>query len=410
MRRRATLFIALLFLLANFLLPNPLHLLRADSVEPRVVYFYNDICSSCRDLDRSGALDDLESLGVIVERYDTMTSHGARMFQAYRAVYDVRYADTIPIIFVSDTYYSGVANIRNNIDEIASLASQPLLDVSAYAPEPISFWAAFFTSVFYGIIDGINPCAIAMLLMFISMVKVAEKRRTLAIIAFSYIGAVFITYFAISIGVMAALGSLMLLFIHLSRVLYVLFGLLFLFLAAITFYDYLVTKNQKYEKIKNQLPKFIQSFNKRVMTKLSDAINNEEGSTKQALLIVVLPFVTGVIVGVTEAACTGQIMLAFVAQLEISFIGVGVEGTRLFFLFIFNVFFILPLVIIAILSIRSKNVMAVSNLVREHLAGIKLFTAIFFALMVVYFGFLFFGTDLIVMLYQSIRTLLTGGS
>ncbi len=372
------------------------------------VYFYHPFCSSCETLENDGAIERLEASGVEVTRYDTSTSLGRRMFRAYTDVYEVpRTARQVPILFVGENYYNGQRVIRNAIDNntVFETSSAPLIDVLNYIPPETTFISALFTAVLYGLLDGINPCAIAMLLMFISMIKFTDNKRALVTVSLSYIGAVFVTYFAIMAGVLTVLSRFMQTFIHLSYGLYIAFAILFLLLFIVTFYDYLVTRSERYEKIKNQLPKFIQTFNKRVMERLTTIINEEEGGVKQALLIVLIPFLIGVIVGFTEAACTGQIMLAYVTTLDITVPGIGVSGVRLFLLLIFNIMFILPLLIIAIAAIRSKNVMAVSNFVREHLSTIKLVTAIFFLLMVVYFTFLFFDTDLILMLFDSIRNL-----
>lgn len=400
-----------IFFMAMVILLSPASIEASNNdLEPSntAVYFYHPFCGSCESLEEDGAIDRLEASGVEVISYNTSTSIGKRMFQAYTDVYNVpRSERQVPILFVGESHYNGYRNIRNAINDgiILTESATPLLDVTDYIPAETTLLSAIVTAVLYGLLDGINPCAIAMLLMFISMVKFTDNKRALITVSISYIGAVFVTYFAIMVGVLSVLSRFMQTFIHLSYALYIGFALLFFFLFIITFYDYLVSRNEHYEKIKNQLPKFIQNFNKRIMTRLTKTINDEEGGIKQALLIVLIPFLIGVIVGFTEAACTGQIMLAYVATLDITVPGIGVEGLRLFLLLLFNLMFILPLVIIAIAAIRSRNVMAVSNFVREHLSVIKLVTAIFFLLMVVYFTFLYFNIDLILQLFESIKNI-----
>uniref|UniRef100_UPI0031B58224 hypothetical protein n=1 Tax=Methanocalculus natronophilus TaxID=1262400 RepID=UPI0031B58224 len=172
-------------------------------------------------------------------------------------------------------------------------------------------------------------------------------------------------------------------FDNLSLVLYSFFSILTLFLAGITFYDYLMTRNQKYENVKNQLPRFIRRFNERLMEKMTAILEEKQGS-KQFFWFVIIPSFIGILVGITEAACTGQIYVAVLASLEAN-MQPGIDVIKVFYLFVFNLMFILPLIIIAIVAIKSKNTMVIANFMREHLSKIKLATALFFLFMAVYF-------------------------
>ncbi len=88
----------------------------------------------------------------------------------------------------------------------------------------------------------------------------------------------------------------------------------------------------------------------------------------------------GITLSITELVCTGQIYFGILYGIHT----VG-SGYAYFLLVFYNLMFVLPLIVIAVLAIRLKSVITISNWIREHLASIKLFTAIFFLVIFVFF-------------------------
>jgi hypothetical protein len=60
-------------------------------------------------------------------------------------------------------------------------------------------------------------------------------------------------------------------------------------------------------------------------------------------------------------------------------------------LLVYNLMFVMPLIVIAVTAIRLKSIVTVSNWVREHMAGIKLGNAILFFTIFVFFLFRILG-------------------
>ena len=86
-------------------------------------------------------------------------------------------------------------------------------------------------------------------------------------------------------------------------------------------YDYFMTKNNKYGKVKNQLPKFIQKFNKSIIKKFTKVMNNTENSIWGYISLLLITFGLGVIISFTEFLCTGQVYLPVILQLSLQQIG-----------------------------------------------------------------------------------------
>ena len=396
MMRHAAMFLALM---GYFLFSITTVVVQADEHDdeewvPTVVYSDLEGCSDCAKVKASGVLEALELAGIRVIIYEV--DRDSFKTTAYFETYDVQAPTAAPIIYAGDAYFHGTDNIIAAFEsgQIAALAQEPLLDISDFVPREFGFWIGLAIIILAGLVDGINPCAIAMLLMFISMVGFTKDRRVLMTVAVTYIGAIFVTYLFIGLGFFALLGLTRDQFEFFSYFLYGGFALLCLVLFVLTFYDYMVTRRQDYGKVKNQLPKFIQAFNKRIMHRFTSAIEAEEPGLKQVLLIVFVPLILGVIVGITEAACTGQVYFTVLTWVRSVSPGTGISTVELTYIVVFNLMFILPLILIAAFAVRARSVVGIANFIREHLSLIKLITAIFFLVMTVYFVLLLAGIEI----------------
>ncbi len=347
-----------------------------------VIYFYEPRCLTCFEVTESGVLDDLETQGIPVRQVhvDENDFESVYLFTAFLSTYGSD--DDYPIVFAGDDFYAGANAIINGVEDgdIQQSALNPLRDVSE--PASLEGWSGFLTVIVAGLLDGVNPCAIAMLLMFISILGFMKSKKMLMIVSISYILGVLLTYFFVGFGLLQFLATptVTQFMASLGQILYIIFAVMATLLFLVTFYDYIVTKNEDYEKVKNQLPSKIKRFNKNLMEKFTTVLKDENPSFKKTLNTFFIPFIIGVIVGFTEAACTGQIYFFILVGLHTVNPALG-----LIYLIIFNLLFILPLIIIAIIAVRSKNVMAVSNFFREHLSTIKLLTALFFLAMAIFF-------------------------
>jgi hypothetical protein len=150
-------------------------------------------------------------------------------------------------------------------------------------------------------------------------------------------------------------------------------------------YDFFVSRNEDYGKIKNQLPKWIQKMNKRIMRTFTNAMN-DEGSKGNLASVIGLTFVLGLTMSLTEFLCTGQIYLGIL------------DGVRYFqetyayiALLSYNVMFVLPMIVIAVISIRLKGVGTTSNWIREHMHIIKFLNAMLFLGLAIFYAFRLFG-------------------
>lgn len=338
-------------------------------------------------LPNNGLADPLPG-NIVFEDVEELTN--ADIFTAFNTKYGISSSNgAVPIIFAGEDYYLGLDDIISAFDSGALLSSSnsPLLEVEVINEQTynnITGIAGFITVLFAGLLDGFNPCAIALLLLFVSLLGFSENKKILVLVSITYIFALFISYFLIG----TLLYRFLLEFQDQAQIINTIvswfIALLCSFLFLFNLYDFFITKNEQYGKVKNQLPKWIQKFNKKIINTFTNAINDEENK-KGLGVVLILTFVLGVTLSVTELICTGQIYLGIIygiQYLDSAYAYLALLG--------YNIMFIIPLVVIAVIAIRGRGIMTASNWIREHLHVIKLANAILFLVIATYYFFRIF--------------------
>jgi len=355
---------------------SPLYIIAADETYD-AVYFGSLYCSVCQNLETEDlAFDRLEAQGVLVQKIILEEdSDNTSLFRNYQFTFDVPSNESmVPVIFVGDRYFAGRTDINYAIDtfEIRDIAqSMEMLDIMVAPPSDFSL--VYF--ILLGFVDGVNPCAIAMLLLFISLLGFTKKRSILIPVALTFISAIFISYFLFGTILYQYLYQLRFLSFLVKTIPWIIVGISgILFL--LNFYDFIVTMLQKYNLVKNQLPSGIQKFNRKMMERFTKKM--DEGSKS----IYVITFLIGLIISFTEFLCTGQAYLTAILHL-IHF--TDNVGRGLLLLAIYNLIFVLPLIIITLIAYKTQSIQSVSIFMREKLHWIKLFNSIVFLAILIYY-------------------------
>ncbi|OHE27910.1 MAG: hypothetical protein A2084_04445 [Tenericutes bacterium GWC2_39_45] len=355
---------------------SPLNSIAADETYD-AVYFGSLYCTICQNLETEDlAFERLEAQGVMVQKIILEEdSDNTSLFRNYQFTFDVSSNESmVPIIFVGDRYFAGRTDINNAIDsfEIRDIAQSTQMLEIMVAP-PSDFSLVYF--ILLGFVDGVNPCAIAMLLLFISLLGFTKKKSILIPVALTFISAIFISYFLFGTILYQYLYQLRFLSFLVKTIPWIIVGISgILFL--LNFYDFIVTMLQKYNLVKNQLPRGIQKFNRKMMERFTKKM--DEGSKS----IYVITFLIGLIISFTEFLCTGQAYLTAILHL-IHF--TDNVGRGLLLLAIYNLIFVLPLIIITLIAYKTQSIQSVSILMREKLHWIKLFNSIVFLAILIYY-------------------------
>jgi cytochrome c biogenesis protein CcdA len=230
--------------------------------------------------------------------------------------------------------------------------------------------------IFAGLVDGLNPCAFATLIFFVSYLAASQRKGHEVLLAGgAFTLGVFIAYMAVGLGFYKVIDMVQEVFPlaeRLSRWVYGLTAVLCAGLAVFSFFDYLKARQGEIEDMSLSLP-----------DKLRKRVRSVIRSGQRARSYVLAMFTTGLIVSLLELACTGQIYLPTIIFMT-SEPGLRTRGTL--FLALYNLVFILPLVVVFVLTYFGTTSLELGLFFKRRTATVKLVTTLVFASLAVWLG------------------------
>ncbi len=195
-----------------------------------------------------------------------------------------------------------------------------------------------------GFLDGLNPCAFAVLLFFIAFLFTIHKTKSsIWKMGVTYIFAIFLAYFLIGIGLMKAF-----IFTGAPHLMAVIAAYLMIILGLINIGNF-IFPNMKF---KIGIPSFSKEYLKRWMYKAT----------------IPAAFILGFLVGLCTFPCSGGMYVAIVGLLAAK--ATYLQG--LAYLVIYNIMFILPLVIMLIAAGNKKAIEKITKWEQSKSTVIKL--------------------------------------
>lgn len=229
------------------------------------------------------------------------------------------------------------------------------------------------TVVVAGLVDGLNPCAFATLIFFISYLTASGRRgREILAAGGSFTLGVFAAYVVVGLGLYRALELLGDWLTLLGRWVYGLTALLCAVLAVLSFLDFLKARRGRLEGMSLSLPEFLRR-------RTRAAVRHGQ----RARAYITATFITGLTISLLELACTGQIYLPtiiFVASVP------TMRARAIVYLVLYNLLFILPLVVVFALTYFGTTSLQLGLFLRRRTAAVKLVTAALFAALAVWLG------------------------
>jgi len=226
----------------------------------------------------------------------------------------------------------------------------------------------WLTVVAAGLIDGINPCAFATLIFFVSYLTLSgRKGKEVLLVGGGFTLGVFIAYLVVGLGLYQLLDLVGGTLDIISKIVYGLTGVFCLALAVLSFIDY---RKAKENGTSDMLLKLPEPLRKRI----NATIRKGRGTQNY----VIGAFVAGMLVSLLELACTGQVYLPtiiFVSSIP------EMRLQAILYLVLYNLLFILPLVVIFVLVYYGTTSKDLTKFLQERAALVKLLmTFVFVAL------------------------------
>jgi hypothetical protein len=309
-----------------------------------IIYFYTEGCSECQAVDLY--LTSLESKYnvTIYKKFDALDKAGAGI----RASLDEQYGVPVsqrgvaPTIFVGDHVFVREKAIKAGLEDAlrssTALSRQHLLDAYKTAEtgggtQPADTFKTFsvMAIVGAGLLDGINACAFATFIFFVSFLMLRSKaKRDILFIGLAFSLGVFIAYLAAGLG-LYQLVSRVKWFFGLSKWFYVGMGIFTAVIAVLSARDAWRTRHGNLGDMTLQLPE----QNKGMIHKLIRG-QARTGFGAMGAFLIAFP------VSLIEFMCTGE---TYLPTIVLIFSEDVLRQRALLFLIIYNVLQILPLVI-----------------------------------------------------------------
>jgi cytochrome c biogenesis protein CcdA len=218
-----------------------------------------------------------------------------------------------------------------------------------------------------GLIDGINPCAFATLILFVSYLTfVGRQRREVLYVGLAFSLSVFVTYFLVGLGLLRVLQAVKAIPV-VARIVYLATIILALVFGIVSLYDYMLCRRDRASDMLLQMPAFLKN-------RVRSVIRKEVRLNRYILAAAA----TGFVVSILELTCTGQVYLPtilFVSKTQ------ELRSAAVGYLALYNVMFIVPLLAVFLVVYFGTRSERLSFLFESHMAKVKLATAaVFFAL------------------------------
>lgn len=224
-----------------------------------------------------------------------------------------------------------------------------------------------------GLIEGMNPCALATLIFFISyLTMVGRKRKEIFMAGMGFSASSFVTHLLLGFGILNFIQYFSF-FPLFSRIVYLITFIFSLFLGIFSLYDYIQLKKGRPSKMRLQVPDFLKKRIHRIIRTRSGGLETETESSSSRLLLAAV--VIGFIVTLLQSTCTSQVYLPtllFVTNIP------SLRGSAVFYLIIYNLIYILPLLVIFGIVYWGVTSEQLSIFLQKRASTIKLLTAIFF--------------------------------
>jgi len=205
----------------------------------------------------------------------------------------------------------------------------------------------FTTVVVTALVDSINPCAIGVLVLLIStLLMLSEHKRKMLLVGAIYVLAVFVTYFIAGLGLLTVVHQL-----QIGEMIGIMVGFLVIFLGLVEIKDFFW---------------YGKGFSLSIPASQIERV-------KKLAENVTIPgaIVLGIVVSAVELPCTGGPYLAIMTILAEKF-----DWLAVWYLFIYNVIFVLPLMVIVVLAYFGTTALDIKHWKEKYKKWMRLFTGI----------------------------------
>ena len=342
----------------------------------KIIYFFKPGCAECDKASR--LLETLKADFPLLEteRHNINETRSTLLNQALCARFNVPSADhnIAPAFFTQAGFL-----IRDDLTPqavgklLSSTMDMPQDDAWADVGEPEIAKAKDKVEEKYksltlpvvllaGLIDGVNPCAFATIIFFLSYLQIARRSpREMLMVGVAFISAVFLAYFLAGLALHSILEQMTDKISGIKPYLDWGFAGLALVAALISFRDAAKARAGKLDEMSLTLPAF-----------LKDRIRGVVRTGAKARRFVIAAFVAGILISFLELACTGQVYAPIIYSIQ--------QGKldAVAWLLAYNLAFITPLIVIIAMAFTGMSNKALIDFQTRHTFSVKIALGLIF--------------------------------
>lgn len=300
-----------------------------------VSYFYSTTCSHCAKIAESGILDNVSVMeNVALNKYEITSPVNREKYLDFVKKFEIERSG-IPFLVIEQegefSYLMGDGPIIEDVeDAIVNFRASDIGNINVVDGR-LTLWVIIAAAL----IDSINPCAFGVLLFLMAvLLSMGSSKRALRS-GLIYTSVIFLVYLAAGFGIMRVITS----FSVLDNV-KIIAGTIVLIGGLIELKDFF----WEGKGVSLRIPKGARPLLEKYVHK----------GTLPALIIL------GAIVAVVELPCTGGIYLAILSLIAES----GTLG--IFYLILYNLIFVLPLILISYMIYHGAKVEVINGWVQRN--------------------------------------------
>jgi cytochrome c biogenesis protein CcdA len=295
-----------------------------------IYFFYGDGCPHCSRVEPF--IGQLESTGIEVHRFEIYNNRSnLLLLNQYFEAYGVPEPRGIPAVFIAGKYLVGdtpilenlESEIENNPDSGCPVLEQGNVTGQSGSSSPLEKLGALslLTVIGAALVDSINPCAIAVLLILLGALLAAGDRKKALKSGLAFTVSIYIVYFLFGLGLFSAIQ-----FSGLSYWFYRAVGFLAIIIGLFNVKDYFWYGKGGFVM---EIPRGWRP----AVKKLLGSVTSPTGA-----------FLMGFLVCLFELPCTGGPYIFILGLLAER----ATMAAAIPILLLYNIFFVLPLVIITL--------------------------------------------------------------
>jgi cytochrome c biogenesis protein CcdA len=296
---------------------------------PVIWFFYNQHCGDCQQA--ISFIQDLhrQQPDIRVQAFDIFdNATNDALFQAMNERYGNPFSP-VPSVFIGDQQITGIEAIRADLPGVIDAYRMNGTTLLTPVPTPTEGPVSAVSPVSHltlpliisaALVDGINPCAFAVFVFLLVTIMTLESRKKMLLVGSVFIVAVFLFYFFSGLGIFAIVQVS-----GIARIFSLIAAGVAVVVGVITIRDAFSGDDGAMLAIPGSRKATVEAYVRK-------------GSLPAA-------FILGILVGMFELPCTGGIYLAILSLLSHQ----GTISAGIPYLLIYNVFFIIPLVLILII-------------------------------------------------------------